>query len=752
MYASSFNEIGMLGDLLDNRYRIIRTLSKGGFGQTYIAEDTRRPGCPRCVMKHLKPIILEPDHLNNARRLFHTEAIALEKLGHHPQIPRLLAYFEENNDFYLVQDLIRGYPLTKELKTGFKWLEADIYQLLYDALSILIYVHDRGVIHRDIKPDNIIRRQMDRALVLVDFGSVKQIRTHLHPNHETGQTISIGTIGYMSTEQAHGRPRPNSDLYSLGIIGIQAATGIKPKNFQEDKNTGELIWRDQADISDGLADFLETMVAYHFKDRYLDARAALRALKLIKPESSPRYALGANDLLLAKPSYWSVTASRLTSALTSLRPALPNTPVSQPTFIELPEPTEVSAAVTEKRSDPLRDEGLDNHSSTPKAYVSPLVQPDADATTEVIENGAASRESKSIPLPTDHSANEAPVRQERNDAVPLPLEPDEMEHPLEADFALEPSRNLPTALVSFDEMLSPLAALRVRIRTLLTTSSNFGVQAITDAVQPFTQGWPSQIRTVFWVCGGLGAIALSLWGVQFGYTRQTAFKEKEALSTMQSHQQEGRYLECLQTIQEFDSPSEALNKLGYQCAFQGVQTLVEAEEWTKAIAIANAIPADATRRHEAQVFIRGQHMLAFSDAQQAGDLKRAMVIADEIDPNHPLQAEIQLARLKWQAEEQLWVQGLDLLDQGKWQEASDRVRPLEASPYFQERAKALLKEADLKQKQTTADDSTIEEFVTGESTPGTPSAPEPSTSSNPPLTGPSATPSRQTIPKPKPKS
>ena len=106
----------MLGDLLDNRYRIIRTLSKGGFGQTYIAEDTRRPGCPRCVMKHLKPMVLDPGHLDNARRLFHTEAIALEKLGHHPQIPRLLAYFEENNDFYLVQDLIRGYPLTKELK------------------------------------------------------------------------------------------------------------------------------------------------------------------------------------------------------------------------------------------------------------------------------------------------------------------------------------------------------------------------------------------------------------------------------------------------------------------------------------------------------------------------------------------------------------------------------------------------------------------------------------------------------------
>ena len=392
----------MLGDLLDNRYRIIRTLSKGGFGQTYIAEDTRRPGCPRCVMKHLKPMVLDPGHLNNARRLFQTEAIALEKLGHHPQIPRLLAYFEENNDFYLVQDLIRGYPLTKELKAGFQWLEADIYQLLYDVLSILIFVHDRGVIHRDIKPDNIIRRQLDRTLVLVDFGSVKQIRTHLHPNHETGQTISIGTIGYMSTEQAHGRPRPNSDLYSLGIIGIQAATGIKPKHFQEDGNTGELVWRHQSTISDALASFLEKMVAYHFKDRYLDARAALRELKQIQPHGSPRYGLRSDEPLLDKPSYWSLTASRLASAITSLRPALQNTPLSQPTFIELPEPTEVSKDVSVEAALESQEEV---NQTMPMAYVAPLVSPGCDATTADLDINASLDEAMDISLAANGPAS-----------------------------------------------------------------------------------------------------------------------------------------------------------------------------------------------------------------------------------------------------------------------------------------------------------------------------------------------------------
>ncbi|MGK7889752.1 MAG: protein kinase, partial [Leptolyngbyaceae cyanobacterium] len=270
----------MLGDLLDNRYRIVRTLSKGGFGQTYIAKDTRIPGHPYCVLKHLKPLAMDAVQLDNARRLFESEAIALGRLGEHPQVPRLLAYFEEEGDFYIVQELIRGYPLSKELKSRRKWTEEQIYDLLHDVLSTLVFVHDRGVIHRDIKPDNLIRRQADRSLVLVDFGSVKQIQSDAPVSDETGQTIAIGTVGYMAMEQARGRPRLNSDLYSLGIIGIQAATGKKPKHFQEDFDTGELVWRDEAaDLSDEMVAFLSKMVAYHFKDRYGDAKEALEALE-----------------------------------------------------------------------------------------------------------------------------------------------------------------------------------------------------------------------------------------------------------------------------------------------------------------------------------------------------------------------------------------------------------------------------------------------------------------------------------------
>ena len=268
----------MPGELLGGRYRIIQTLAQGGFGQTYLAEDIHRPGKPRCVVKQLKPARNDPQFLDNARRLFLAEAETLERLGNHDQIPRLLAYFEENQEFYLIQDYIEGQRLTRELSPGEHWPEDQVIQLLQDVLNILFFVHSHGVIHRDLKPDNLIRRNRDWRLVLVDFGSVKQIRSQLAiPTHMTG-TIAIGTPGYMSTEQARGRPRFSSDIYSLGVIAIQAATGLNPNQLQEDPHTGEIFWRPWAKISGPFAAILSKMAQYHFKDRYQSATEALQAI------------------------------------------------------------------------------------------------------------------------------------------------------------------------------------------------------------------------------------------------------------------------------------------------------------------------------------------------------------------------------------------------------------------------------------------------------------------------------------------
>ncbi|NER95539.1 MAG: protein kinase [Symploca sp. SIO1B1] len=154
----------MSGQLLDGRYRIIQFLGAGGFGKTYIAEDTKLYDA-RCVVKQLQPTSTDPTTLQVARRLFKSEAKILYQLGNHEQIPRLLAYFEENQEFYLVQELIAGHDLSEELTPGKKLSESYVIALLQNLLETLAFVHQHHVIHRDIKPPNLIRRQQDGKIV-----------------------------------------------------------------------------------------------------------------------------------------------------------------------------------------------------------------------------------------------------------------------------------------------------------------------------------------------------------------------------------------------------------------------------------------------------------------------------------------------------------------------------------------------------------------------------------------------------------
>ncbi|BAY48090.1 serine/threonine protein kinase [Scytonema sp. HK-05] len=270
----------MLGKLLDGRYKVVQVLKAGGFGQTYIAEDTRRPGNPKCVLKLLKPASSDAYCLEVARRLFHSEAEILEQLGNHDQVPRLLAYFEEKEDFFLVQELIVGRPLSTEMQVSQPWTESQVIQMLQDILGVLEFVHSYGVIHRDIKPDNLIRRDKDGKLVLIDFGAVKQMCSQLvaSPSQITA-TVAIGTPGYMPAEQAQGKPRHNSDIYAVGMIAIQAMTGLLPTQFQENQETGEVVWQHQAQVSPVLGAIMQRMVCYHYRDRYQSATEVLQDLQ-----------------------------------------------------------------------------------------------------------------------------------------------------------------------------------------------------------------------------------------------------------------------------------------------------------------------------------------------------------------------------------------------------------------------------------------------------------------------------------------
>ncbi len=280
----------MIGQLLAGHYRILQVLGAGGFGQTYITEDLHLPGNPKCVLKHLKPASTDPGLLAMARKLFEKEAIVLQKLGNHDRIPRLLAYFEEQQEFYLVQEYIAGHPLSKELNEGTKWSDRQVIDLLQEVLDILVFIHGQGVIHRDIKPDNIMRRSSDKRLVLIDFGAIKQVRNQQVAHGQHTMTVAIGTPGYMPIEQASGNPRASSDIYALGRLAIQALTGVSPYDLAEDDRTGELKWEHFTLANPQLIATLQRMTRYHFKDRYLTAADALQAVTALKNGTVPQSA------------------------------------------------------------------------------------------------------------------------------------------------------------------------------------------------------------------------------------------------------------------------------------------------------------------------------------------------------------------------------------------------------------------------------------------------------------------------------
>lgn len=261
--------------ILNKRYKIVELLGCGGFSYTYLAEDTHRPGNPQCVVKYLQPARKDEVFLDVARRLFKSEAEILEVLGQHEQIPQLMAYFEENRQFYLVQEYIEGHCLNEELVPGKRFSDAQVVDFLKEVLQILEFVHSHGVIHRDIKPSNLMRRKQDERVVLIDFGAVKQIQ----PQHPTeNPTVAVGTVGYAPPEQFMGQPRLNSDIYALGMIAIQALTGT-PAKYLERGSTTELVWRHFAETTQELAAVLDKMVCFDFQKRYQSVEEVLYALQ-----------------------------------------------------------------------------------------------------------------------------------------------------------------------------------------------------------------------------------------------------------------------------------------------------------------------------------------------------------------------------------------------------------------------------------------------------------------------------------------
>lgn len=289
---------GQYNSLLQNRYHILKPLATGGFSKTFLAVDENRQlENEFCLIKQFFPHHQAIHHHQKARKLFHQESVLLAELGKHPQIPQLLDSFEQDGQQYLVQEWIDGETLEEELAQEGAFNEAEIRQLLLELLPVLQFVHDHQVIHRDIKPTNIIRRRNHRQLMLVDFGIAKYSANIIA--EKTGTTI--GSAEYAAPEQVKGKAVFASDLYSLGVTCLHLLTQMSPFDLH-DYSEDAWIWQPflTTAISPPLEQVLCKLLQRATKQRYQSAKEVLADLNhlpkhIVFPPKSPARTSTNND-------------------------------------------------------------------------------------------------------------------------------------------------------------------------------------------------------------------------------------------------------------------------------------------------------------------------------------------------------------------------------------------------------------------------------------------------------------------------
>jgi serine/threonine protein kinase/regulator of sirC expression with transglutaminase-like and TPR domain len=280
----------MTGQILADRYQIIEFTASTAFGETFIASDTYRPGYPRCIVKRLHILHDSPKTPQMLRLLMQKRIEIRKQLGESEHVPKLLDFFEDGQDFYQVEELIDGHFLSQELVPGQPLTEERVIRLLQDLLEILVFIHSRDVLHQDIQPDNLIRRESDGKLLLLNFWLVREMnapgvtRQRRSPN----QSVAYALL-YKPVEQLQGKPVPASDLYAVGIIAIRAITGLSGEavyELQHGSKTGEIHWR-QHPTNSKLADFVDRLVHPDHNRRYQTATEALHDLMQLWVEPVP---------------------------------------------------------------------------------------------------------------------------------------------------------------------------------------------------------------------------------------------------------------------------------------------------------------------------------------------------------------------------------------------------------------------------------------------------------------------------------
>jgi serine/threonine protein kinase, bacterial len=411
----------MTTQLLNDRYQIIRTLGSGGFGDTFLAEDTHMPSRRLCVVKRLRPIQANPDVNQLVQDRFQREAAILESLGSgHSQIPKLYAYFYSPADqqFYLVQEWVDGDTLSAVVRQQGRLNEVEVRQILISLLPVFDYVHSQGIIHRDVKPDNIIVRRsplvqaelstsqnqlQNQQPVLIDFGAVRETMAVGATAPGRSTSIVIGTPGYMPSEQSVGRPVFSSDLYSLGMTAIYLLTGKRPHDFENNPHTSELIWQaDAPATSPELVDILNKSIAFNPRDRYQTAKEFLAVLQGQTQSAATQVLMiptmaGTEVAALSTPNKISKPSAAVPKNLLLIGGIVAATAFSTLVVTMLLRPQEPKVAIVPAPS--ASPSSVNSTSDVEQVKVSPSVAPTPQSSVPI-----ASRASEATPKPTNNSA------------------------------------------------------------------------------------------------------------------------------------------------------------------------------------------------------------------------------------------------------------------------------------------------------------------------------------------------------------
>ena len=281
--------------IVGRRYQLIEELGKNSWSRTYLAQDIAVPNSPHCVVQEFQIEVGEQVFRQDVQTRYANETYLWQKLAFDPQIPHILACFEEDNILYLVREYIPGQNLARRLEQEGLLNDSEVIRLLRDVLTSLSAIHQQGVIHHDLKPSNLIVRQQDGRVSIIGFSAIKAISDPTIVRHKTSDLTELANEYYPSNVSGIGI-NPSRDIYALGAIAIEALTGQKPRQIPPHFPAKTVLARANCQISFKLVGIIEGMMSLDPANNYTSVEEVIRELDTVEPNLEPSLA----DLSLLK--------------------------------------------------------------------------------------------------------------------------------------------------------------------------------------------------------------------------------------------------------------------------------------------------------------------------------------------------------------------------------------------------------------------------------------------------------------------